>query len=261
MYEWLEDEIRSIKTPRFHVVDGPAVAKLKDAVLKSDLPIPRSYREFVLKFGNAKLYHRAKNDSYEVGVFAAPRAAELDKGTRVFHLGYHDGASVYVKIDENSTECPVFEYDCGAEENVAADFEQWLTESCDRARSRYPGRTWEQIIRGPEPFTATEHELIEARRRIRWAVVGIDAEGDHIIEVENRGTRPLRLLTVGVRSKDRRLNGAVRIRIGHIMPGQRDIVHASCYKDLRPPGEIELFSLPDPQPEDRERFPELSFPG
>ena len=98
MFEWLEQEILAIKTPRFHVVDGPAAAKLREAILQSNLPLPPSYREFVVKFGNAKLYRMAGSDSYRIGVFAGPREATLADGTRIYHLGFHDGASVYVSL-------------------------------------------------------------------------------------------------------------------------------------------------------------------
>jgi hypothetical protein len=124
MFEWLEEEISAIKTPRFHLVDGPANAELRDAVMQSSLPLPSSYREFVLKFGNAKLYRRARNDSYQVHVYAGPREGTLNDGTRLYHLGSHDGASVYVKPDPNSAKLPIFEFEDDSEEQVAESFEQ-----------------------------------------------------------------------------------------------------------------------------------------
>jgi hypothetical protein len=259
MFEWLEQEISSVRTPRFHVTDGPSAAHLQEAVMTSNLPLPRSYREFVLKFGNAKLYRRAKNDSYQIGVFAGPRAAELGDESYIYHIGFHDGASVYVKPIAGATEHPIFECETGSEVKVAESFEEWLTKSCARARAGYSGEAWERIVRGPEPFSSAENEVVEARRRIHWRVLGIDADGNHIFEVANTGTRAVPLLTVGVRSKDLRLNGAVRLKIGQLGPGQTGIVHADCYKDLMPPREIEAFPLPDPRPEDRERYPELGL--
>jgi hypothetical protein len=229
MFEWLEHEISIIKTPRFHVVDGPVEAKLREAVMHSGLPLSPSYKEFVLKFGNAKLYRRAQSDGYRVGVFAGP----------------------------SSTEFPVFEFESGSEEKVADDFEEWLRESCAHARNTYGKEKWAEIVRGPEPFTVEERQLIEARHAIQWRVLGIDADGNHIFEVTNASGRALQLLTVGVCSKDHRLNGAIRLKIGHIGPGQTGIVHADCYKDLVSPHVIEVFALPDPQPEDRERYAEL----
>lgn len=257
MFEWLEQEISVIKTPRFHVVDGPAEARLQEVVRQSGIYLPPSYREFVLKFGNAKLYRRTQNDSYRIGVFAGPREATLDDGVRICYLGFHDGASVYVKPGSTSTELPIFEFESGSEEKVADDFEEWLRESCVQARNTYGKEKWAEIVSGPEPFTVQEQEVIEARRAIQWRVLGIDVDGNHIFEVTNRSGHALPVLTVGVRSKDRRLNGAVLLKIGEIGPGKTGVVHAGCYKGLVSPDEIEVFALPAPQPEDRERYAEL----
>jgi hypothetical protein len=164
---------------------------------------------------------------------------------------------VYVKPQSSSTELPVFEFEAGTEEKVADDFEEWLRESCAHARNTYGKEKWAEIMHGPEPFTVEEQEVIEARRAIQWQVLGIDADGNHIFEVTNASGHALPVLTVGARSKDHRLNGAVRLKIGLIGPGQKGVVHADCYKDLVSPQEIEVFALPDPQPEDRERYDEL----
>ena len=123
-----------IKTPRFHVVDGPPDAKLREAVIGSGLPVPPAYKEFVLKFGNAKLYRNARN-GYQIGVFAGPREAVLDDGTRIYHIGFHDGASVYVKPTSSSAPLPIIEFEAGAEEEVESTFEDWLLASCTTARA------------------------------------------------------------------------------------------------------------------------------
>ncbi len=257
MYEWLEHEISAIKTPRFHVIDGPVEAKLQEAIMQSGLLLPSSYREFALRFGNAKLYRMAQSDIYQIGVFAAPREAILGDGTRIYHLGFHDDASVYVKPVSDSIEFPIYEFESGFEEKVADDFEKWLRESCAHARNRYGKEKWAEIVRGPEPFTVEEQEIIEARRAIQWRVLGIDTDGGQMFEVTNASRRTLPVLTVGVHSKDRQLNGAVLLKIGHINPGQTKIVHADCYKNLVPPASVKMFDLPEPQPEDREFYDEL----
>ena len=92
--------------------------------------------------------------------------------------------------------------------------------------------------------------MIEARRRIQCRVLGIDAEGNHILEIINAGRRSLPALTMGLRSKDGQLNGAIRLNIKHIGPGQTAVLHADCYKNLVSPLEVEVFALPDPKPED-----------
>jgi hypothetical protein len=257
MFEWLEREIAAIKTPRFHLVDGPADAKLHEAVIQSNARLPRSYKKFVLKFGNARLYRRAGNDIYQVGVFGGPREVMLTEGKRIYHIGLNDGASVHVKPVSKSAKRPIFEFESGSEDRVADDFEDWLSASCAHARKSFGREKWEEILRGPEPFTPLEQEIIETRRQIHWRVLGIDEDGNHVFEVSNAGKRTLDVLTVGVHSKDRRLNGAVRLKIGHIGPGQTAVLHRDCYKDLMPSHELEAFALPDPRPEDREAYHEL----
>jgi hypothetical protein len=111
LYELLECEILAIKTPRFHVVDGPADETLKESISLSGAPVPVSYMEFVQKFGNAKLYRDARRGSYRIGVFGAPRMMILDDGSRIYHLGFEDGASVYVKDGDELASIPIFRWE------------------------------------------------------------------------------------------------------------------------------------------------------
>src|ERR1700722_7796919 len=117
MFEWLERELSAIKTPRFHLVDGPADTKLREAVTQSDLPLPSSYKDFVLTFGNAKLY-RLSRCGYRIGVFAGPREKYLADGTRNYEVGFHEGATAYFVQSVNQFEFPVFELESGSREMV-----------------------------------------------------------------------------------------------------------------------------------------------
>lgn len=260
MFEWLEQEISRIKTPRFHVVDGPADPKLREAVIGSDLPMPPTYKEFVLKFGNAKLYRNARNNNYQIGIFAGPREAVLKNGTHIYHIGFHDGASVYLKRPSNSGLFPVFEFESDLEEEAAPSFDDWLSASCAIARNKYGKAKWAEILRGPKPFNGEERGIVEARRLMRWRVLGIDADGNHVFEVSNDGRRTLSALTVGVRSKDGRLNGAIRLDVRKLNPGQTALLHANCYTDLVAAQDVEVFPLPDPKPEDRDYYWEFNDP-
>ncbi len=257
MFEWLEREILEVKTPRFHLVEGrPADPNLQDAVLGSSLPLAVSYKAFVMKFGNAKLY-RSSRGGYRVGVFAGPREATLGDGSRVYHIGFDDDANIYVKPKSGSVESAIFEFEEDSEKRVADGFEEWLRASCARARKAFGKKKWAEILRGPDPFTPEEEKILEVRRLMRWKLLGVGPDGKHIFQVTNGGQRPLRTLTVGVRSKDGRLNGAVRLKTAHIGPGKTDVLHASCYKGFVPPEEIETFALPDPKPEDRDYYQEF----
>jgi hypothetical protein len=257
MFEWLEQEIASINTPHFHVIKGPDDTQFGQGVIQSNILLPSAYKEFVLKFGNVKLYRNARNNSYRIGVFAKPKMATLQDGATIHQIGFHDGASVYIKPTSTSNDFPIFEFEEDSEEQAADGFEEWLTTSYTQARARYTRQALTAILNGPKPFTSEEKSILEARRKIKWRVLGIDAERNQIFEVKNESSRTLPFLTIGVRSKDKRLNGAVRLNIGQIVPGQTTVLAANCYKDLVSPVEIETFPLPDPQPEDREYYYEL----
>jgi hypothetical protein len=113
---------------------------------------------------------------------------------------------------------------------------------------------WAEILRGPKPFSSEEMEIIQARRSLHWRLVGIDSNGNHIFEVTNAGRRSLATLTIGVRSLNGRLNGAVRLDVSKVNPGLTRRLHVDCYKDLVQPQQVEVFALPDPKPEDRDYY-------
>ncbi len=133
MYEWLESEILEIKTPRFHVVDGPADDALKESIVVSGALVPVNYMEFVLKFGSAKLYRDGRRGSYRIGVFGAPSLVL----PHLLHIGFDDGASVYVKDVGELTSIPIFQWESGSEDKVADDFAEWIKQSCSKARREF----------------------------------------------------------------------------------------------------------------------------
>ncbi len=95
-----------------------------------------------------------------------------------------------------------------------------------------PGRRLGATCAGRSLSSPAEDEVVEARRRIHWHVLGIDADGNHIIEVANTGIR-------GATCAHGRLpiQGSTTER-GDPSPdrahwnGQTGLVDAACYKDL-----------------------------
>ena len=257
MFEWLDEELATIHTPRFHLVDRAIKHNAQLRLALSTLQLPKSYKNFALRFGNAQLYRRSRI-GYCVGLFINPGEETLTDGTSAFHIGYHDGAQVFLEKSAHGHESAVFEIECGRMEKVAQSFEEWLFTACERIRLAYGVEKWDEIIRGPAPFNSGERCIVEARRQFVWDVVGVDADRNHIVRITNNSKLVLPVLTIGVRSKDGRLNGAVRLKVGDILPGETREVRADCYKGLVPENAIELFSLSDPLPEDREQFQELS---
>jgi hypothetical protein len=258
MFDWLEQELKTIKTRRFHVVDGPAVAALRAAVEESEASVPRAYKEFVLRFGNAKLYKRL--DYYLVGVLAAPVEEQTSDGEKLYRVGHHQSSNAYFKaaLLRGEEETPVFVGHEGRLVKVADGFEAWLTKACESARRSFTKKEWRAIEKGPSPFSDQEKRLVEARRNFRWRVVGISSSGDIQFEVHNGSNVVLPFLTIGIRGKrrgtDATLKGGVWLPVASVLPGQTAVIEKECYKEWVDPQDVEAFEEPDPEPEDRDRY-------
>jgi hypothetical protein len=257
MFEWLVDEMAKIKTRKFHLVDGPASPELRQAVEASGWRLPPSYEEFVLRFGNAKLYRRSSY--WLVEVYAGPREAVSDDGEPLVQFGRTHTSLAYFKesLLVEGSESPVFEWrhEQGVQQ-TADGFLDWLKAKCTWARKQYKKNEWAAIEHGPPPFTEQELAVVEARKHFRWRVVGIAPNGDLRFEIHNGSDMILPYLFVGVRGKLRPprngpLDGGARLPVSSIRPGETKIVEYDCYKQFVAPEDTEVFDLPDPGPEDR----------
>jgi hypothetical protein len=260
MFEWLVNEMANVKTRNFYLVDGPLPADKRALVEQSELPVPPSYKTFVLQFGNAKLYRMASQ--YRVEVYAGPRADESEEGEPLLYFGRTDETAAYFKesllvVGEESA---VFEwlYDERTERRTANGFEEWLRKKCAWARRSYTKKRWREIEKGPPPFSDHEKKIVKARRSFRWRVVGINSSGDIQFEVHNGSEMVLPFLSVGVRGKrrgtDATLKGGVWLPVGSVLPGQTAVIEKDCYKDVVDPQDVVAFEEPDPEPEDRDRY-------
>lgn len=264
MFEWLVDEMAKIKTRKFHLVDGPASPELREAVENTAFPLPPSYKEFVLRFGNAKLYRRLDdyNSYYLIEVYAGPREAVSDVGEPLVQFGRTHTSLAYFKesLLVEGGESPIFEWrhEQGVQQ-TADGFLDWLKAKCSSARKQYKKKEWEAIEHGPPPFTERELAVVEARKHFRWQVVGIAPNGDLRFEIHNGSDMILPYLFVGVRGKLRPpksgpLDGGARLPVSSIRPGETKIVEYDCYKKFVAPEDTEVFDLPDPEAEDRQWY-------
>ena len=260
MFQWLADEIARVRTRKFYLVDGPASAELREAVDDSGVPIPPSYKEFIFRFGNAKLYRSL--DLYLVEVYAAPREAASDETGPMLCFGKEDRVAVYFKKADlkPGTEAPVYKWrsETGLRRH-AVGFEEWLRAACASARKQFRRKEWEAIERGPAPFSESEQAIVRARRLYRWRIVGIAPNGNLRFEVHNGSTMMLPYLSVGIRGqlwppKTGPLLGGVWLPVSAIPPGETAVVEFNCYRDLVDPKTVEAFDKPDPGPEDRDRY-------
>ena len=255
MFEWLEQELRTIKTKRFHVVDGPTDPAQQAAVAENGVPVPGSYQEFVRRFGNAKLYK--KMGYYLAGVVAPPmEEEEFREGERLYRIGHYQSSDAYFKaaLLRGTDEVPVFEGHGGRWVQVADSFEAWLTKRCRAARKTYSKAEWAKVVAGPPPFSPEEHRIVEARRRFTWRLKGVTPHQSLLIEVTNGSEMVLPYLSIGVRWKDNSLEGGIWLPVSHVHPGQTAVVEHKGYSSEADPKEVEVFSLPDPEPEDRGRY-------
>jgi hypothetical protein len=260
MFEWLADEIARVKTPKFYLVDGPASAELRQAVEDSGVPVPPSYKEFIFRFGNAKL-HRSL-DMYLVEVFAAPREAGSEETGPLLWFGKEDRSPVYFKKGDlkPGAECPVYKWrpESGVRRR-AVGLEEWLRAACASARRQFRRKEWEAIEHGPAPFSEFEQAIVSARRLYRWRILGIAPDGDLRFEVHNGSTMTLPYLSVEIRGqlwppKTGPLLRGAWLPVSAIPPGETGVVEFNCYKDLVDPKTVEAFDKPDPGPEDRDRY-------
>ncbi|HVA48945.1 MAG TPA: hypothetical protein VNH11_21440 [Pirellulales bacterium] len=256
MFEWLDEELRAVRTPHFHEVDGPAPRELRRAVKESDRPLPPSYKEFVIRFGNARLY-RCSN-WYKIEIYASPRDATSESAETLTNFGRIPGALAYFKDDllVEGTESAVFEWH-GPEfgfRQAANGFEQWLEKKHRAARRSFSKSKWQSILAGPAPFSKEEKAVVEARRHFHWRVIGIAENGDLQFEVKNRSNMALPYLTIGIRRKGGEPFGGVKLPVSGIQPGSGAVVEVDCYKQSHAPEDVEPFEKPDPEPALRDLY-------
>ena len=66
-------------------------------MLSSPLPAPPSYVQFVLRFGNAKLYRMTGLNLYWIGFLAAPQEVDSRVGEPLLYIGGYDESCAYLR--------------------------------------------------------------------------------------------------------------------------------------------------------------------
>lgn len=115
-------------------------------------------------------------------------------------------------------------------------------------------RGWAAAVEGPAPFSAAEQAIIEARRLFRWNFVGLAGDGDVQVSVTNDSVMRLPFYSLGVRANGGGFSGRLWLPIGDLPPGSSRILERECYKRNLPRNAIELYTLPDPSPEERDDY-------
>jgi hypothetical protein len=255
MFDWLVDEMDRIKTRKFYVVDGPLSVEQGELVQNSEIPFPQSYKDFIIQFGNAKLYRAGS--TYLVQIYSFPTEFKMEDGDFTILFGRSDMALAYFKesLLVSGSESPVFEWSKQKGfHQTASGFEKWLEVKCKASRKLFSKKEWAAIEEGPPPFTAREEAIVQARRKFHWRVIGISKNSELQFEVYNGSDLVLPFLSIGVRGKHGQVDGGIWLPTSSVLPGQTSIIEKECYKKLLPPEDVEVFEKPEPEPEDRDRY-------
>ena len=264
MYEWLETEISEINTPKFHVIKGNKAEGIFESSKEFYLAFPPSYLAFIAKFGGAKLYRRT--NYYQIGVLNPPQEKVLNNGQKLWCIGHFDDSKAYFLASqlEIGRESPIYEWTEDGFEKIADSFEEWLGIRSSDAHELYDDSEWKEILNGPKPFTDKEEAIVKARKLFQWHVVEFDKNRNLKIAVRNNSNLVLPYLTIGMRMKNPTQDSEVwwgsgiYLNVSDIQPGQERIIENQINEEVFTPDNTEFFQLPEPLPEDRPEYWELS---
>jgi len=261
LYAWIADEAKQVRWRRFFSFNPNAAEDLPDA----QQPIgglPPDYVQFVMKFGETRLFREFRTGSYKLAVFSKPRVIAGRNSDVLVEIGFYinGGYAHFRRKNIASTmDGGVFE-GAGLGLRKAADsFEEWIRNRFQRCRKSISKRDWKRVLEGPPPFTEEELRVIEARNQFQLERVGVASNGDMQIRVLNGSQIRLSHLTIGARVPGR-LEGTVYLDVSGVGPHECRTIEHDCYKSIATADRVELFQKQLVDPEDREMFYELAPP-
>jgi hypothetical protein len=260
MFSWLENEVLTVKTNKFHIFDPIDPQKVTELGNRFG-PLPEAYRSFLLKFGEARLIRDKRNPWHWLKIFALRPCPDGAGDATWLEFGYffNSGAACFKWCEDGGFQPGIFCGEIAPYRRNAESFEEWLFKSFNEAKRSYSKREWSAIRDGPKPFDARELQIVEAMQKYAFKKCGVSSKGNILIEVINRSDIQLPYLTIGVKMSNG-LEGRVAVPVGAIQPQQSRIVEREIYKGSSDPELTMLFSLPRPEPEDREYYYEFGIP-
>lgn len=256
-FDWFLDEISSIPRKKFHIFEAVSSADVQE-VEENYGPLPADYREFVQQFGRAKLFRHPRNRWHCILVFAPPTVRNFENETSLELGHYYNEGDAWIEWINGAflNDGAVLVGHSGKRRSARKSFEDWLKRSVAACKRLYSAEQWAEILKPPAPFTDREEEIVEALPHFLFRKVGVTPDGNVLIEIENRSSLELSSLTIGVRSETG-MQGAATLRIAGLAPGTKRTLEENLYRGAMDPQQVELFSLPLPDAEDRPYYPEL----
>jgi hypothetical protein len=231
-----------------------------------NIPVTGDYGDFLVEFEWTDLFNGWGNLN-EIPFVVYPLKEfrrEVLRDGRSF-VAFGDRGSQHVFFDESKilSEEPsaVFLLSKGQAKEIYPNLSKWLKSAYKWAKSKYSRTQWNLIIKGAEPFTEHEQNIIEARGQFQWRHIGFSEDGDALFEADNKSKMVLPFLSIGIKDcDDAILLGGVWLKIDHIHPRKSGVAKAGCYKDQIPREKLVVFSKPNPVPERRDRYWEFGVP-
>ncbi|MCX6922371.1 MAG: hypothetical protein NT154_04020 [Verrucomicrobia bacterium] len=255
MHDWLRDELRTIKDRKFHIIRAPQGAYGSEFRIDWPMRPPESYRKFIEEFGPAMLYRKLSFWLIRVHNRPVPHV-DPRPGQCLIFGGFDSGRAYFRLSDLGASEAPVYETRGASGLFITApSFDEWLAQRAHAARKRYKKAEWTKILRGPDPFTAEELEIVAARKQFQWRLLEVSKMGRMTFRVANMSDRRLPFLSLGIRGPS--LVGGLWLPVADIGVGETRTVEKEGYTCMKDPSLQEAFDLPDPWPEDRERYLEF----
>jgi hypothetical protein len=241
--------LRNAKTPR--AFDSKSVEATD---VSAAAAVSSQYADFLRSHGAVRMFPRGR--AYRLHVTPTLQKVRRDDHD-LLELGNDDGEPVYFLAHDSDGEPRVYTVFEGELEEVGASFDEWFASACERIRNSYSDEEWKALLDGPSAFSSRERAVIEARRKFDVSIEGIEPDKRVRLRVHNGSELTLPWLTVGVRSTNPPLEGALWLDVSNIKPGTTATLTVDAYRDQVDPANIEL-ELRDPRPEDRKSFRELS---
>lgn len=275
MFEWLLSEAARIKTGKFFVFKPGGMVSEADGSQSAASPLtldeverqfgelPAAYKAFAKSIGSACLFRDEETGYYGLRVFAEPRVERKDNGDPLLCIGIfmsapYTAASAYLKPlgGQRAVAAQVFEGNPWQLRLTSASFEAWFEDRYRRSRERYNKAAWQLVVDGPPPFDAHELAIVAAIPLFKWRKVGIRTNGKVEFEIHNGSAMLLPGITLGIRAcEGTRLlwTAGMALPTADLEPGttkrfERDF---SCYGSSTKSEQLEFYSLPLPEPEDR----------
>jgi hypothetical protein len=248
MHTIMEQILRSPTALEQHQI-GKARSDIT-VLLSLSSAFPPSYIEFLTRYGGVKLFREGLG--YLMTVLPAPVKVDGDDHGDLFWFGSYDDSYCYFSSTsmKPNEESPVYALDDEELVPVAQSFSEWFSLGATALLSEQPS------MRDGEPaaaFSEQEQMIVRGRKQYQWHITG-RSEKFVAINITNASDATLGCITLGVRSIDRTVNGAVRVDVRDLAVGMSKDINLDCYSDLVHPSQVELFDLPDPTPSTRSTY-------